>query len=72
MMKSPSTIDELRAELLAAANELFENDELEVNAWLNRPLRAIGYKTPIEYMDSPEKIGTLRDVIGRLEHGVWT
>ena len=71
-MESPSTLDDLRSELLSATTELFENDEQAANAWLNRPLRAIGYKTPIEYMDSPEKIRTLREVIGRLEHGVWT
>lgn len=31
-MKAPSTIDELRAELLSAANELFENHEKAANA----------------------------------------
>jgi putative toxin-antitoxin system antitoxin component (TIGR02293 family) len=71
-MRNPSTLDDLRVELISAANALFENDEKAAKAWLNRPLRAIGYETPVDYMDSPERIGTLRDVIGRLEHGIWT
>jgi len=65
-MKAPSTIDELRAELLSAANELFENHEKAANAWLNRPLKAIGGEMPIDHMNSPEKIFMLLDIIGRL------
>jgi len=51
---------------------LFEGDRRAAEAWLNQPLRAIGYEVPTLYMNSPEKIQNVRDIIGRLEHGVWT
>lgn len=65
-------IDELRAETIAAAVELFEGDRQAADAWLSQPLRAIGNEAPLVYMDSPEKIQTVRNIIGRLEHGIWT
>lgn len=72
MPKASTTINELRSEVIAAVVELFEGDKQAAESWLNQPLRAILYETPLEYMNSPEKIRTLREVIGRLEHGVWT
>jgi putative toxin-antitoxin system antitoxin component (TIGR02293 family) len=65
-------MEALRAEVIAAAVELFEGDPETAELWLNTPLRAIGYDTPYSYMDTSAKIQTLRDVIGRLEHGIWT
>jgi putative toxin-antitoxin system antitoxin component (TIGR02293 family) len=64
--------DELRAKVTAEAVELFEGDSQAANDWLNRPLRAIGYEIPYRFMDSATKIGIVRDIIGRLEHGVVT
>lgn len=64
-------IDELEYEAIAAAVELFEGDRQAAESWLNTPLRAIGNEKPSDYMDTPEKIYTLKNVIGRLEHGVW-
>jgi putative toxin-antitoxin system antitoxin component (TIGR02293 family) len=52
--------------------ELFEGDRQAAIVWLNRPLRALGHKVPAVYMDSPERIQEVREIIGRLEHGVWT
>ncbi len=65
-------IDELRGEAIAAAIELFEGDRQAAGAWLSQPLRAIGYEAPLVYMDSPERIQTVQNIIGRLEHGIWT
>lgn len=72
MRNPPTLLDDLRAELISAANALFENDEKAAQAWLNRPLRAIEYEKPVDYMHSPDNIRTLLDIIGRLEHGIFT
>jgi len=71
-MNPPTTIDELRSEVLAAAEELFHGDRYAANAWLNRPLRALGSEKPVDHLGSPGRICTLREIIGRLEHRVWT
>lgn len=72
MDNQPETIDALREDVVTAAVELFEGDRQAADAWLSKPLRAIDNEAPLVYMDSPEKIQTVRDIIGRLEHGVWT
>jgi uncharacterized protein (DUF2384 family) len=64
-------LEELRAEVITAAIELFEGDARATAAWLNTPLRAIGYVIPLDYMDNATKIHTLRNVIGRLEQSVF-
>jgi putative toxin-antitoxin system antitoxin component (TIGR02293 family) len=66
------TIDTVHEDVVAAAVRLFEGDRKAAIDWLNQPLRALGYKTPALYMDSPERIQEVLDIIGRLEHGVWT
>jgi putative toxin-antitoxin system antitoxin component (TIGR02293 family) len=72
MTHSQKTLAELQADLVEAAQQLFESDAGAADAWLNRPLRAIGYDRPIDYMDSAEKILIVLNVIGRLEYGVTT
>ena len=72
MVEPQENIETFRVEVYAAAVELFEGDQKAALAWLNQPLRAIGHEVPSEYMNSPEKIQEVKDVIGRLEHGVWT
>jgi putative toxin-antitoxin system antitoxin component (TIGR02293 family) len=64
--------EELLAQVTAEAVELFEGDSQAADDWLRRPLRAIGYEIPDDFMNSPKKIGIVRDIIGRLEHGVFT
>ncbi|WP_098422967.1 MbcA/ParS/Xre antitoxin family protein [Marinobacter sp. LV10R520-4] len=72
MSHSQKTLEELQTALIIAACGLFEDDDEAANAWLNRPLRAFGYRKPNDHLDSPEDIRMLLDIIGRLEHGVWT
>ena len=72
MDNQPKTVDVLLEDVVTDAVELFEGDRRAAEAWLNQPLRAIGYEVPTLYMNSPEKIQNVRDIIGRLEHGVWT
>lgn len=72
MSHSQKTLEELQTALIIAACGLFEDDDEAANAWLNRPLRAIGYERPVDCMVSAKKILTILDVIGRLEHGIFT
>lgn len=72
MDNQKKTVEALREDVFAEAVELFESDRKAALAWLHQPLRAIGHEVPSEYMNSPENIQEVRNVIGRLEHGVWT
>lgn len=55
-----------------AATELFEGNRQMAEDWMSKPLPAIGNAIPADYIDSPERAQQLLDIIGRLEHGVWT
>lgn len=72
MDKGARTIDEFRIEVTNAAIELFEGDSDSAELWLSTPLPAIGNEIPIHYVDTPERAQQILDIIGRLEHGVWT
>lgn len=72
MDKGARTIDEFRIEVTNAAIELFEGDSDRAELWLSTPLPAIGNEIPIHYVDTPERAQQILDIIGRLEHGVWT
>lgn len=72
MTDRSDSFEEILIKVAAEAVELFEGDDQAADDWLNRPLRAIGYKVPSRFMNSPKKIGIVRDIIGRLEHGVFT
>jgi len=37
---------------------------------LNRPNTALGGIQPIELIEMPEGISKLRDILGRIEHGI--
>ena len=62
----------MQTEVMAAALALFEGDRQMAESWLSKPLPAIGNEIPTDYIDSPERAKQLLDIIGRLEHGVWT
>jgi putative toxin-antitoxin system antitoxin component (TIGR02293 family) len=66
------TIDTVHEDVVAAAVRLFEGDRKAAIDWLNQPLLALGHQVPASYMDSPERIQEVLEIIGRLEHGVWT
>ncbi|MDT4817422.1 putative toxin-antitoxin system antitoxin component [compost metagenome] len=54
-------------ELWSAAVSLFEGDQKAAENWLHQPLPALGGATPIQ-----APLEMLLDLIGRLEHGVFT
>ncbi len=56
----------------AAALRLFEGDAAAARRWLNEPAWALGGRTPLENLDTEAGADEVRDLIGRLEHGVVT
>ncbi len=55
-----------------AALRLFEGDEGAARHWLKRPARALGGVSPLSQLDTEAGADAVRDLIGRLEHGVVT
>lgn len=54
------------------AVELFEGDIDGARRWLSRPAKALGGMTPLEMAESEIGAREVEDLIGRLEHGVFT
>jgi putative toxin-antitoxin system antitoxin component (TIGR02293 family) len=72
MSNRNSTSEKFRTDVISAAEELFEGDLDMAERWLSKPLPAIDNKIPFDFIDTPERAQQLLDIIGRLEHGVWT
>jgi putative toxin-antitoxin system antitoxin component (TIGR02293 family) len=62
-MDIKNTVD---SRLLDAATQFFCDEALAFD-WLHKPVRALGYKRPVD-VDIEEVL----NLIGRLEHGVFT
>ena len=54
------------------AIQLFEGDEAMAREWLEQPAKALGGRTPVEYLDTEAGANEVEDLIGRLEHGAIT
>lgn len=52
--------------------ELFEGDAEATRAWLTRPARALGGKTPLELAATDVGTTEVEALIGRLEYGIPT
>lgn len=59
------------AKVVEHAFEVFE-DEDSVKQWLNSPNRALGGIKPIDLFYIPTGLGMVDDVLGRIEHGVYS
>ena len=51
--------------------ELFSNSE-EFKDWMSSSIIALGNKRPIDYMDNGTGIAIIHDLLGRIEHGVYS
>lgn len=60
------------AEIYRSAVQLFEGDAESARSWLSEPARALGGIRPLQHLDTEAGAGEVRDLIGRLEHGVYT
>lgn len=56
--------------VLDDAVALFEGDEEKARRWMRTPVRGLGNQTPLALLDTEAGSRIVRDVIGRLEHGV--
>jgi putative toxin-antitoxin system antitoxin component (TIGR02293 family) len=60
------------ARVFQQAVELFEGDEGRARQWLNSPKRALGDHTPLDWMRTEAGAREVENLIGRLEHGVFS
>ena len=60
------------AEISSAAIELFEGDEDKARNWLNHPVKGLGGKRPVDMAITSAETEATIDLIGRLEHGVFS
>ncbi|TVR84806.1 MAG: DUF2384 domain-containing protein [Saprospirales bacterium] len=59
------------ADLFLYGIEVFEEKETFFK-WLNLPNTALGGLKPIELIELPDGVSKVRDIIGRIEHGVYS
>lgn len=62
----------LEIELIKAATDLFAGDEHSAAEWLNKPAKALNGRRPIDMTNSDAELRLALDLIGRLQHGVFT
>jgi len=58
--------------LFDEATDLFEGGRERASQWFLSPKRALGGKSPIEYADTEPGAQEVRDLMGRIEHGVFS
>lgn len=58
-------------ETLARALALFE-DEDRLNRWLNKPVIALNGERPIDLLGSPAGLIRVNQILGRIEHGIYS
>lgn len=59
------------SELFLIGSEVFGNQE-RFFKWLELPNTALGGMEPRELIEIPEGVSKVRDVLGRIEHGVYS
>jgi putative toxin-antitoxin system antitoxin component (TIGR02293 family) len=62
----------LRTKAIVEAVALFEGDRKAAEHWLSTPVRGLGRRKPYDLLVTREGIQQVRDIIGRLEHGVFS
>ncbi|WP_312209928.1 antitoxin Xre/MbcA/ParS toxin-binding domain-containing protein [Pseudescherichia sp.] len=58
------------ARVISAARELFNDDNVRLAQWLNKPAKGLGGKKPAELLSTPAGAEAVLTLVGRLEHGV--
>jgi putative toxin-antitoxin system antitoxin component (TIGR02293 family) len=57
-------------ELFERGFEVFGNDKFK--KWIRSEVRALGSNRPVELLDTPIGIQMVTDILGRIEHGVYS
>jgi len=60
------------ARLYRQALDLHDGNEAAARNWLTRPARALDGQTPLDFADTEAGAREVENLIGRLEHGVYT
>jgi putative toxin-antitoxin system antitoxin component (TIGR02293 family) len=60
------------AQVFEKAVRLFEGNVVAARQWLAAPVRALGQQVPLELVQTAVGAQMVIEVIGRLEHGVFT
>lgn len=60
------------SELLCKVIELFDGDTKAAMTWMSTPRAALANQTPHEYSRTEEGAREVKDLIGRIEHGVFS
>jgi putative toxin-antitoxin system antitoxin component (TIGR02293 family) len=60
------------ARLFRLATELHDGDEDAARDWLGKPARALDGEAPLDHADTEAGAREVENLIGRLEHGVYT
>lgn len=59
------------ADVYTKGEEVFGTRE-QVSIWLTKPNKALGYKKPMELLSSSYGVQMVHDVLGRIEHGIYS
>jgi putative toxin-antitoxin system antitoxin component (TIGR02293 family) len=59
------------ADAVVSAEEVLGNRDKAI-AWLHTPNRALGGETPLSMLDTEVGYQRVRDILGRIEHGVYS
>lgn len=59
------------ADLMARATEVLHSDE-DARYWLKTPKKALGGETPLNLADTEVGAKEVKDLLGRIEHGVFS
>ncbi|TMV02587.1 DUF2384 domain-containing protein [Ruegeria sediminis] len=60
-----------RGELLLEAEKVLSSQQL-AEAWVERPALALEWRTPAEVLEAPDGPEQLRQLLSRIEFGVYT
>ncbi|WP_098424094.1 antitoxin Xre/MbcA/ParS toxin-binding domain-containing protein [Marinobacter sp. LV10R520-4] len=71
MSQNDIHLNTLRTKAIVEAVALFEWDQKAAEHWLSTPVRGLGHRKPNDLIATKEGIQQVRDIIGRLEHGVF-
>jgi len=58
-------------ELYKKGYDVLENDD-NFQIWMNSEIRSLGFQKPIDLLDTPFGIEEVKNILGRLEHGVYS
>ena len=55
----------------SGSTKIFGSDE-NTRGWFNAKILALGWKTPLEYAQTEPGAREVENIIGRIEHGVYS